>query len=28
VTITFAGLEDLERIYVLMMGGGDHDSDE
>lgn len=25
VTITFAGLEDLERIYFLMMGGGDTD---
>lgn len=28
VTITFAGLEDLERIYLLMMGGGDLDPDE
>ena len=28
VTITFAGLEDLERIYLLMMGAGDVDADE
>jgi len=28
VTITFAGLEDLERIYLLMMGVGDPDADE
>ena len=28
VTITFAGLEDLERIYLLMMGGGESDTDE
>ena len=28
VTITFAGLEDLERIYLLMMGAGDLDPDD
>ncbi len=28
VTITFAGLEDLERIYLLMMGAGDLDPEE
>jgi len=28
VTITFAGLEDLERIYLLMMGAGEIDPDE
>ena len=27
VTITFAGLEDLERIYLLMMGAGDADDE-
>jgi ParB family chromosome partitioning protein len=28
VTITFAGLEDLERIYLLMMGAGEIDPEE